>query len=395
MNIETVNKEVNNIAHQLIEIRRHLHANPELSFEELNTAKFISDLLTSWKIEHEDNIGGYGIVGVIKGKNPDSKVIALRADMDALPITEENQISYCSKNPGVMHACGHDVHMTCLLGAVKILHENNNWFNGTIKFIFQPAEETLPGGALKMIEEGVLENPRPDLIIGQHVFPELEVGKVGVKSGAYMASSDEIGLTIIGRGGHGAIPSSFDDTVLATSEIIYKIKDAIKKASPDQFPTVLTFGKIIGDGAHNVVPSKVTVSGTFRTFDEDWRTKVHSIINQVSNEIAKKHNTICEVNINSGYPVLENDFELTGKFKETAIEYVGKENVKDLELRTTVEDFARYTQVIPGCFYRLGVSNNDLGINSNLHTSTFNVDERCIEIGTGLMIWNALKLLNK
>ncbi len=389
-----VKQEVQRIVDQLISIRRYLHANPELSFKEEKTAKYISELLKGWGIAHQTNIGGYGIVGLIEGNNPASKVIALRADMDALPINEENKLEYCSTVNGVMHACGHDVHMTCLLGTIKILSENPDWFKGTIKFIFQPAEESLPGGAIKMIEEGVLENPAPELIIGQHVFPELEVGQVGVRSGVYMASSDEVILTINGRGGHAAIPSSFDDTILSASEIIVKVKKAVSEQSPDGFPTVLSFGKIIADGAFNVIPSEVKIIGTFRTFDKDWRKKVHSLIKDISSKTAAKHNTTCNVFINSGYPVLENDNKLTEKFKISAAEFLGEENVFDLDVRTTVEDFARYTQLIPGCFYRLGIANKDKGLTSNLHSPTFNVDERSIEIGTGLMIWNALEILN-
>ncbi len=389
-----VKQEVSIITNQLISIRRYLHEHPELSFKEEKTAYYISELLNDWHIPHKTNIGGYGIVGIIEGINPNSRVIALRADMDALPITEENNLDYCSVNDGVMHACGHDVHMTCLLGAVKILAENKHSFEGTIKFIFQPAEESLPGGAIKMIEDGVLENPAPELIIGQHVFPELEVGKVGVKSGVYMASSDEVNLTIKGRGGHAAIPSSFDDTVLSASEIIVKVKEAVREQSPKGYPTVLSFGKIIADGAFNVIPSEVKVIGTFRTFDENWRKKVHSIITDISEKVASKHSTTCDVFINSGYPVLVNDDNLTEEFKNAASEFIGKDNIHNLKVRTTVEDFARYTQLIPGCFYRLGIANTEKGITSNLHSPTFNIDEKSIEIGTGLMIWNALKILD-
>ena len=388
-----IKEAVLEITDQLIKIRRYLHANPELSFKEEKTADYISSLLSDWHIPHKTNIGGYGIVGVIEGKNSGSMVIALRADMDALPISEENDVSYCSTNSGVMHACGHDVHMTCLLGAIKILSENKDSLSGTVKFIFQPAEESLPGGAIKMIEEGVLENPAPELIMGQHVFPELEVGKVGIKSGVYMASSDEINLTIKGRGGHAAIPSSFDDTILSASEIIVKVKEALNQQSPKGFPTVLSFGKIVADGAFNVIPSEVKIIGTFRTFDEDWRKKVHELISDISEKVAKKHHTTCDVFINSGYPVLVNDEKLTIEFKDAASEFLGKENVNDLEVRTTVEDFARYTQLIPGCFYRLGIANKEKGITSNLHSPTFNIDEKSIEIGTGLMIWNTLEIL--
>ncbi len=389
-----VKKQVANILNDLISIRRHLHANPELSFVEEKTSQYISGLLTEWQIPHEINIGGFGIVGLIKGNNPESKVIALRADMDALPIAEQNDIEYKSLNDGVMHACGHDVHMTCLLGAVKILNDNKDSFEGIVKFIFQPAEEYLPGGAIKMIEEGVLENPKVDMILGLHVFPEMEVGRAGVKSGLYMASTDEINLTIKGRGGHAAIKSSFDDTVYSASEIIVNIKRAVEDVAPKGFPTVLSFGKIVADGAYNVIPSDVIIKGTFRTFNESWRKTVHSIIKDIATETASKHDTKCEVFINGGYPVLENNEELAKKFSRASGEFIGTENVINLEMRPTGEDFARFTQLIPGCFFRIGVANHKKGIKSNLHTPTFNVDEKSIEVGTGLMIWNTLEILN-
>lgn len=389
-----VREQVSSFIDDLISIRRHLHANPELSFAEEKTSQYISSLLSEWQIEHETNIGGHGIVGLIKGRNPESKVVALRADMDALPITELNTVDYRSQNDGVMHACGHDVHMTCLLGAIKILNDNKDSLEGTVKFIFQPAEEYLPGGAIKMIEEGVLENPKVDMIFGLHVFPEMEVGKAGIRPGPYMASTDEINLTVKGRGGHAAIKSSFDDTVYSASEIIVNIKQAVEKVAPKGYPTVLSFGKVTANGAYNVIPSDVTIKGTFRTFNENWRKEVHDIIRETSAETATKHNTKCEVFINDGYPVLENDERLTEKFSRSSAEFIGPENVIDLEMRTTGEDFARFTQLIPGFFFRLGVANQEKGIKSNLHTPTFDIDERSIETGAGLLIWNTLEMLN-
>ena len=394
MNKPEVKEKVSLIVNDLISIRRHLHSNPELSFEEKETSQYISNLLTKWNIPHEIGIGGYGIVGLIKGKNTESKVIALRADMDALAINEQNNINYKSLNDGVMHACGHDVHMTCLLGAIKILNENKDTFEGTIKFIFQPAEENLPGGAIKMIEEGVLENPKPEIIFAQHVFPDLEVGKIGLKSGVYMASSDEINIHVTGKGGHAAIPDSFDNTVLAAAKIIVALQPINSILAPDDVTSVLSLGRVIADGAHNVIPSEVTIRGTFRTFDETWRKNAHELIKKIITETASNYNTHCEVVIDKGYPVLKNDDKATMLFKESAVDFVGKENVVELKVRTTVEDFARYTQLIPGCFYRLGIANKEKGITSNLHTPTFNVDEKSIEIGTGLMIWNTLKVLN-
>jgi len=389
-----VKRKVKSIVPVLLTIRRYLHANPELSFNETHTSQYISSLLNDWNIPHQTGVGGFGIVGHIKGNNPNSKVIALRADMDALAITEQNDIEFKSLNDGIMHACGHDVHMTCLLGAIKILNDSKETFKGTIKFIFQPAEENLPGGALKMIEEGVLENPSPEMIFAQHVFPDLEVGKVGVKSGVYMASSDEINLRITGKGGHAAIPESFDDTVLATSSIIVALQQIVSRHASPNVPSVLSFGKVIADGAYNVIPSQVIVKGTFRTFNEEWRNKVHNLITTIAQNTAKAHNTKCEVVITKGYPVLINDNNATELFKTAAIDFMGEDNVVDLDIRMTVEDFARYTQLIPGCFYRLGTANSKKEITSNLHTPTFNVDENSIEIGTGLMIWTVINTLS-
>ena len=384
-----VNKEVD----FFIRIRRYLHAHPELSEHEIKTASYISDLLKSWKIDHQTEIGGYGITGIIEGNNPEKRVIALRADMDALPIMEENDLPYKSVNNGIMHACGHDVHMTCLLGSVKILHELRHEFEGTIKFIFQPAEELVPGGAFRMIEEGVLENPAPEVICAQHVFPDLEVGQLGFKSGLYMASSDEINLYIKGKGGHAAIPEKYDNTILAAAQILVDLDKMMSVNKIPEIPSILAFGKLIGDGACNLIPSEVKIHGTFRTFDEAWREKAHKLIVQTAQTTAVLHNTNCEVVIDKGYPFLVNDIKSTKIAKNAAIEYIGRENVKDLKIRTTVEDFARYTQLIPGCFYRLGTANHSKSITSNLHTSTFDVDEKSIEIGTGFMIWNALAQL--
>ncbi len=384
-----VSKEVDS----LLKTRRYLHAHPELSERENKTASYISDLLRSWKIDHQTGIGGYGITGVVEGKKPNKRVVALRADMDALPIMEENDLPYKSVNNGIMHACGHDVHMTCLLGSVKILHELRHEFEGTVKFIFQPAEELVPGGAFRMIEEGVLENPTPEVICAQHVFPDLEVGQLGFKSGLYMASSDEINLYIKGKGGHAAIPEQYNNTILAAAQILVDLDKMMTTNKVPEIPSVLAFGKLIGDGACNLIPSEVKIHGTFRTFDEAWRKKAHKLIVQIAKKTAALYGATCEIVIDKGYPFLMNDYKVTEIAKNAATEFLGKENVKELELRTTVEDFARYTQLIPGCFYRLGTANQSKDIASNLHTSTFNVDEKSIEIGTGFMIWNALAQL--
>jgi amidohydrolase len=388
-----IKQSVAGLSEQLTTIRHYLHAYPELSFQEKETAAYLSNLLNSWGIEHQTNVGGHGIVGLIRGKNPDKKVIALRADMDALAIDEQNQIPYKSLNKGVMHACGHDVHMSCLLGAVKILNDLKNDFEGSIKFIFQPAEEELPGGAIKMIEEGVLENPGVEAILAQHVFPELEAGQVGFKSGMYMASSDEVKLFVRGKGGHAAIPAKRDDTVLAAARLILKLEEVLKKKEPKDVPSILAIGRFMADGTYNVIPSEVQLLGTFRTFSESWREEVHGLIRETAERIASEYGLSIEVAIRKGYPFLVNDEELTQIAREAAIEFLGEENVKDLEIRMTVEDFARYSQIIPACFYRLGTGNKSKGITSNLHTQTFNVDEKSIATGTGFMVWLALKNL--
>lgn len=392
--LQQIKERAQTLSAELIDYRRYLHAHPELSYQEKGTAAFLSGLLSRWQISHQTQVGGYGIVGLIKGRNPDKKVIALRADMDALPITEENRFDYQSENQGVMHACGHDVHMACLLGAAQILNEMKDLFEGSIKLIFQPAEEKAPGGALQMIEEGVLSNPDVDAIFGQHVFPDLESGKVGFRSGIFMASSDEINLIVRGRGGHAALPDKTDDTILATAHIITAMQHIISRKANPLTPSVLSFGQIVTQGgAMNVIPGKVSVYGTFRTFDETWREKALHLIAETAQDTAKAFGCTCQVELVKGYPFLINDDDLTKQAKSAAIEFLGESNVVDLQPRMTVEDFARYSHLIPACFYRLGSGNPEKGITSGLHTPVFDVDEKSLETGAGLMAWLAIKQL--
>ena len=368
-------------------MRRHLHSHPELSTKEAQTAAFISKQLTAWGIEHQPGIAGHGIVGIIHGTKPGDKVIALRADMDALPVFEANKVPYVSKNPGIMHACGHDVHMASLLGTARILKSLEDEICGTVKLIFQPSEEKYPGGALPMIKAGVLENPRPGFILGQHVYPELEAGKIGLKSGKYMASTDEVHLTIKGKGGHAAIPHKLIDPVIITAHIILALQQVVSRNAQPTTPSVLSFGRIIADGQANIIPDEVKVSGTMRTFDEAWRLEMQKRILAISTSVAAGMGGVCEVDIHAGYPFVYNDPGLTTMVKGYAEEYLGKENVVELEMRMTAEDFSYFAQEIPGCFYRLGVMNESRGITSNLHTSTFDVDESSLETGMGLMSW--------
>lgn len=379
---------------EIVNLRRELHANPELAFQEFKTADLIYKKLNEWKIETKQGIAKTGLVAMIYGKNPSKKTVALRADMDALPISEAGDVEYKSKNEGIMHACGHDVHMASLLGTAKILNNIRDNFEGSVKLIFQPSEEKYPGGASVMIREGVLENPTPGSVIGQHVFPDLEAGKIGIKSGKFMASTDEIYLTVKGKGGHAGTPHKNIDPIIIASHIIIGLQQIVSRIAPPNIPTVLSFGRIIGDGKTNIIPDEVKIDGTIRTFDEEWRKRAHRKIENMSKSIAESFGGSCEVFIDKGYPYVFNDELVTIRVKNAAREYLGEQNVVDIDIRMTAEDFALYGQVVPACFYRLGIANEEKGITSNLHTSTFDVDEKSLETGMGLMAWVAVNELS-
>ena len=382
----------NQIHSDVVANRRHLHANPELSFHEYETSAYVAQKLDELGIEYK-KMANTGLVALIKGAKQSDAVVALRADMDALPIVEANDVVYKSKNPGVMHACGHDVHTSSLLGTAKILTELKNEFGGTVKLIFQPAEEKLPGGANMMIKEGVLENPKPDAVLGQHVMPLIESGKVGFRSGKYMASTDEIYVTVHGKGGHGAQPQQNIDPVLITSHIIIALQQIISRVADPKTPSVLSFGKVIANGATNVIPNEVYLEGTFRTMDEDWRAKAHEKMKKMAEGIAEAMGGSCDFNIVRGYPFLINEEVLTAAARAYAEDYLGKENVLDLDIWMAAEDFAYYSQVSDACFYRLGTGNMARGITSSVHTPTFDVDEDSLRLSTGLMTYIALKQL--
>ncbi len=371
---------------RVVELRRQIHANPELSWQETETSKLVAKTLSEMGIAVQTGIAKNGVVGILKGKNPDSKCIALRADMDALPIKEENKVDYCSMNQGVMHACGHDVHTSNLLGVAIILSELKNDFEGTIKFIFQPSEEKIPSGAEAMINEGALENPKPDKIFGLHVSPELEAGTFGFCSGKFMASSDEVYLTVIGKGGHAAKIEELKNPLLIASEILLELRQLTNL----QTPVVLSFGKIEGKGATNVVPDVVEIAGTLRCFDEHLRFQLHKQIEDICQSVSEKYLTHCNVNILKGYPVLINNAIVTSQAKSFAQDYIGAKNVFDMPTRMGSEDFAYYTHYVPACFYRLGVGNKKKGITSSIHTPTFNIDEDALKESIGLMSWIAV-----
>ena len=386
--ITKIKQLAESIFDEVVSIRRHLHKYPELSFKEHKTSAYIKSVLSSWNIPFTEDIADTGIVVLLKGNNPSSKTISLRADFDALPIIEDNEVDYCSVNNGVMHACGHDAHTASLLGAINILNTLNKEWEGSIKFIFQPAEEMLPGGAQQMIKEGVLENPKVEKMLGQHVFPDLEVGKVGFRPGKYMASTDELHITIKGKGGHAALPEKYNSPLLAAAKLITAL-DEYSKKEKDR-PSVLAIGFIEGLGSTNVIPEQVKLKGTLRAMDEDFRMNTHEKMLAIANTIAETYSLTIDFDIRKGYPCLVNDEEVTKKSILFAKEYMGAENVIDLPVRMTAEDFSYYSQQVPSCFYRLGTANKSKGIIHGLHTSRFNIDESSLKVGMGLMAYLAI-----
>jgi hippurate hydrolase len=376
------------LSEEFIEVRHHIHANPELSYKEFKTSAFIQEKLSSLDIPFEVK-ATTGVVGIIKGKNPDKKVIALRADIDALPITEENDVPYKSKNTGIMHACGHDVHTTCLLGAAKILSELKEEWEGTVKLIFQPGEEKNPGGASLLIKEGVLENPKPEKIFALHVHPGLQVGKLSFRGGMIMASADEIYITIKAKGGHAAAPQLTADPILIASHLIVSLQQIVSRNNNPFNPSVLSITSFQGGNTTNVIPSEVKLMGTFRAMDEEWRFKAHELIKKQTIELVKIMGAEAEIKIDVGYPFVLNDTPLSDWARKKGEVYVGENNVEETELRMGAEDFAYYSQKMPACFFRLGVGNIAKGISNGVHTPVFNIDENAIEIGMGMMAWLA------
>jgi amidohydrolase len=395
-----IKKLASNYFSKVQNLRHHIHSNPELSFQEFKTSEFIQKQLTEAGISFTTGYAGTGIIALIKGVNPDRKTLLLRADMDALPIQEKNNVPYKSLNEGVMHACGHDVHSACVMGAAFILNDLKSEWEGTVKIMFQPGEEVLPGGASLMIKEGVLENPKVDQAIAMHVFPSMEAGKVGFKSGMYMASTDELYITVNGKGGHAAMQGEYINPLIIASEILLEINSrfsdriVIEGLGGEGIPTVVAFGKIEGKGATNVIPDKVEIAGTFRTMNEVWREKVHIELNRIVKKYSEIYKIESLLRIEHGYPFLVNDEALTESSRTTAQNYLGAENVEELPLRMTAEDFAFITQKVPSCFFRLGTGNKQKEITSGVHTATFDIDEKALEVGMGLMAALAIQSLN-
>lgn len=373
-------------ATEFIDIRRHLHAHPELSYQEFETSKFVQGKLTEFGIPFEVK-ATTGVVGLIKGKNPQSRIIALRADMDALPIKEENDIPYKSKNEGVMHACGHDVHTACLLGAAKILAELKDEWEGTVKLIFQPGEEKNPGGASLMIKDGVLENPTPQAILALHVNTILEVGQLSFRGGKVMASADEIYITVKGKGGHAASPHLTVDPILISSHLVIALQQLVSRNNNPFNPSVLSITSFNAGNTTNVIPNEVKLMGTFRAMDEEWRFKAHELIRKITTDLVTSMGGTVDLHIDVGYPCVMNNEKVNANARKKAEEYMGAKNVSETELRMGAEDFGYYAQQIPACFYRLGTMNKAKGITAGVHTPVFNIDESAIEIGMGMMAW--------
>ena len=371
-------------APEFIEVRHHLHAHPELSYQEFETSKYVQQKLTEYGIPFEVK-ATTGVVGLIEGKDPGSRVVALRADMDALPITEQNDIPYKSTRPGIMHACGHDVHTTCLLGAARILSETRDQWSGSVKLIFQPGEEKNPGGASLLIKEGVLDNPKPQGIFALHVNPQLEVGNLSFRAGKVMASADEIYITIRSKGGHAAAPHLTTDTILIASQLVVSLQSIISRNNDPLSPSVLSITSFQGGFTTNVIPTEVKLMGTFRAMDEGWRFKAHELIRRQTESLVAAMGAEVDLHIDVGYPCVYNNEDLNNRARSLAEVYMGADKVSETEVRMGAEDFGYYSQQIPGCFFRLGTANKAKGITSGVHTPLFNIDESAIEIGIGMM----------
>ena len=366
--------------------REHLHKHPELSYQEVETMNFVSEQLKKLGIPHQKTIGCTGVVGIIENeKHKGLKAIALRADLDALPIQEENDVSYKSTNFGVMHACGHDVHTSILLGTAEILHGIKDQLPQPVKLIFQPGEEKNPGGATYMIRDGALHNPEVDKIFALHVFPELNVGEVGFRAGKYMASCDEIYITIHGKGGHGATPHLCIDPIVIGANLILQLQQIISRRCDAKTPSVLSFGYFEARGATNIIPEKAILKGTFRTMDETWREEALNLLSYQIESIVSAHGGKVELDISRGYPCVMNDENITNELALKAATILGQEKVHELPIRLTSEDFAYYSQIIPACFFRLGVRNEDKGIVYSVHHPRFDIDAEALKIGMQVM----------
>lgn len=379
---------------EIIEARRYLHQHPELSQQEFGTMEYVANKLRSFGIEPRVGVAKTGMSAIIKGNNPDSYCVALRADYDALPIKECTGLAFSSENDGVMHACGHDMHTASLLGAAKILADIKNEIEGSVMLIFQPSEEMYPGGAYMMMEDGLFSEVVPDEIFAFHCLPEMDCGRIGMKKGKYMASTDELYLTVKGRGGHGGTPNLNIDPIVIASNVIVAMQQIVSRNADPMMPTILSFGKMMGEGRTNIIPDEVKIEGTIRTFSEEWRLEAHKRITSIAQGVAEGMGGSCDVFIDFGYPYLVNDDDTTQNTFDNGVEYFGDSKVEWLEQRMTAEDFAFFAQKIPACYFRVGTHIKDTPI-TNLHRPNLMIDEKSIEYAMGFMAYNAVKALEK
>lgn len=372
---------------EIISLRRHFHKYPELSYKEYETSAFIKEWLKNNDIPFREGIAGTGIIATVSGKARGGRVIAVRAEMDALPVTERAETDFSSVNTGIMHACGHDAHLAMMMGTGKLLRDMVEEFEGTVLLVFQPGEEKSPGGARMMIESGAFEDPKPDIFIAHHVLPELETGKVGYKSGRYLASCDEIYITVKGKGGHAALTALTTDQIYIASNLVVRLKDTMaERQSARKIPTVLGIGKISGEGATNVIPETVEIAGTFRTFDEKWRSEALNHVRLVADVIAREYGVTIDVRIAEGYPVLVNNEKLTKDAMQLSSVLLGKENIETYDIRMSSDDFSFYGSLAPALYYRIGLKKKGAEMHK-LHTPDFDIDEAGLKTGVANMSW--------
>ena len=388
--IDSINEHSSSFLGETRGYWRHLHANPELSFNEKQTALFIAKILKENNITVHEGINGNGLIGIIEGHKP-GKTIGIRAELDALPINESNNLDFISTNTGVMHACGHDIHMASLLGTAIIINRLKAELNGKILLIFESGEEQIPGGAKQIIDSNIFQNNFPDAMLAFHVLPELTAGKAGFREGQYMASGDEIHITVKGKGGHAALPHTTINPIMISSQLLLNLKHFIDNETPNNIPSILSFGKVIANGATNVIPNEVQIEGTFRTMDEDWREKAHSLIEKISKDTCQTLGGDCSIDIRKGYPSIYNNSEMTRKIRVLTEQFLGASNVVDLDRRMTTDDFAYFSHIIPSVFFRLGVGydNED---NHQLHSSTFTANQEILNYSSGLLAWLSFSL---
>lgn len=390
MSIKELAYEVEN---EIIGIRRKIHKNPELAIREFETSKLVAEKLKELGLDVTENVGKTGVVGLLKGKN-NGKTVALRADMDALPIEEENDFEFRSLNKNIMHACGHDAHTAILLGVAAVLSKSKDSINGNVKFIFQPSEESALGGAEEMINEGVLDNPRVDAVFGLHVDPNLLSGSIGYRSGEFYASGGGFQIDIIGKTGHGALPHKATDAILVAAELILSLQ-TIKSSRIDPLePFVLTIGTINGGNQANIIANKVTLTGTLRLFNKEINENIGEIMENIIQSITHAYGATYNFKLLLGGTPLTNDNNMTEIVKKSAIKIVGEENVRLVPKTLLGEDFACYTRIVPSAFVSLGVGFRDKK-NFSLHSSKFDIDEASLPIGTALLAESAIEFLNK